>query len=95
MAWPLDFSTAAIAESAVEEDFPLAVFAEKPLLLLKFLCYGDSVGPRFSGNREESDMLLYAAVSSKSCRLRWGVSQYHSKTPTEDYHYAAYCRFFR
>jgi hypothetical protein len=65
LVWPLDLSTAAVAELVAEEDFTFAIFAEKPFLLLKFLGYGDLLRPRFSANREGSDMLLYAAVSSK------------------------------
>ena len=79
---PLDFSPAAIAESIVEEDFPFATLAEEPFLLNIF-CYSDRVSLRFGGNQEESDMLLYAVLSSKSCRLRPWLSQHHSKMPTE------------
>jgi len=34
LVWPLNFSAAAIAEFAVEEDFPFAILAEEPFLLL-------------------------------------------------------------
>ena len=84
LVWPLNLSTAAVAEFVIEEDFPFTILAEEPSLLLKFLCHGDTVGPHLGGNLEGSDMLLYAVVSSKSCGLRWLLSQYHSKTPIED-----------
>jgi len=83
LVWPLDFSTATIAEFVAEEDFPFAIFAEEALLLLKFLGHGDTVCPRFSANRWENDMLLYAAVDSKIARPTWQLSQHHSKTAAE------------
>jgi len=83
LVWPLNLSTAAVAEFVIEKDFPFTILAEEPFLLLKFLCHGDTVGPHLGGKLEGSDMLLYAVVSSKSCELRWLLSQYHSKTPIE------------
>ena len=50
---PLDLSSATVAELVAQEYFPFATFAEEPFLLLKILCHGDSVGPRFSGKRVE------------------------------------------
>ena len=91
---PLEFSSAAIAESVSEKDFPFATLAEEPLLL-NVLCHSDSFGPHFSGNRRESDMLLYAAQSSKSCRPGPWLSQYHSKMPPEGSVWVVYCWVFR
>jgi hypothetical protein len=49
LARPLDLSAATVAELAIEEDFPFAIFAEEPFLLLQFLSHVDVVGPRLGG----------------------------------------------
>ena len=81
MVRPLDLSSAAVAELAVEEDFSFAIFAEEPFLLLQFLGHGDTVGPRFAGTPCGVDMLLYAAVDSILISCSRALSQYHCKNP--------------
>jgi len=49
LLWPLDLSAAFVAVLALKEDFALAILAEKPLLLLKFLGNCDRLSLRIVG----------------------------------------------
>jgi hypothetical protein len=78
--WPLNLSSAAVAEFVVEENLSFAVFAEEPLLLFEPLSQGLDVRHRFTVNPKAGDMLLYVAVGSKLA-IRWRVvSQHHIKS---------------
>jgi hypothetical protein len=85
LSWPVDLPTALITEFAVKEDLSLTVLAEESLLLLEFFGHGDTVGPPCGPTRKGSDMLLYAALDSKSVSFRGDLTQHRSKKATDSW----------